>query len=179
MCYKNYSKKVYSATYIHLGVFVDGELLGVLQYGYAMNPASCGSVVEGTEMNQYLELNRMWLSVDISIKNAQTAGVDKLIEFKTCDFRETEIPEETGVIVFNPEYGERLGVHTRLESTYKEIGDFLKQSCRGYRGYIFTGNPELAKKIGLRAAKKTEFYNGRLDCRLMEYELYEGTKRQD
>src|SRR5690606_35331676 len=118
-------------------------------------------------------------AVDISIKNAQTAGVDKLIEFKTCDFRETEIPEGNGVVLFNPEYGERLGVHSRLESTYKEIGDFMKQSCRGYKGYVFTGNPELAKKIGLRAAKKTEFYNGRLDCRLMEYELYEGTKRQD
>lgn len=118
-------------------------------------------------------------AVDISIRNAQTAGVDKLIEFKTCDFRETEIPEGHGVIVFNPEYGERLGIHSRLEATYKEIGDFLKKSCRGYLGYVFTGNPELAKKIGLRAAKKTEFYNGRLDCRLMEYELYEGTKRED
>ena len=46
-------------------------------------------------------------------------------------------------------------------------------------GYIFTGNPELAKKIGLRASNKLEFYNGRLDCRLLEYELYEGSKRTD
>lgn len=58
----HYSGKVYNATYIHLGVFINGEMLGVLQYGYAMNPASCSSVVSGTEMNQYLELNRMWLS---------------------------------------------------------------------------------------------------------------------
>src|SRR5690606_12654802 len=65
-------------------------------------------------------------AVDISIKNAQTAGVDKLIEFKTCDFRETEIPEGNGVVLFNPEYGERLGVHSRLETTYNEIGDFMK-----------------------------------------------------
>jgi len=118
-------------------------------------------------------------AIDISIKNAQTAGVDKLIEFKTCDFRETDIPEGEGVIIFNPEYGERLGVHSKLEATYKDIGDFLKQSCRGYLGYIFTGNPELAKKIGLRASKKIEFYNGRLDCRLMEYELYQGTRRTE
>ena len=58
----HYSKKVYNATYIHLGVFINGELLGVLQYGYAMNPASGSSVVEGTGIDQYLELNRMWLS---------------------------------------------------------------------------------------------------------------------
>jgi len=58
----HYSHKVYNATYIHLGVFIGGKMLGVLQYGYAMNPASCGSVVKDTEMNQYLELNRMWIS---------------------------------------------------------------------------------------------------------------------
>ena len=60
----HYSGKVYNATYIHLGVYVEGELKGVLQYGYAMNPASCGSVVEGTEKDQYLELNRMWIADD-------------------------------------------------------------------------------------------------------------------
>ena len=58
----HYSKKVYAGSYIHLGVFVNGEMLGVLQYGAALNPASCGSVVEGTEQDQYLELNRMWIS---------------------------------------------------------------------------------------------------------------------
>lgn len=118
-------------------------------------------------------------AIKIAEINAQTAGVDRLIDFNVCDFAETEIPEENGVIVFNPEYGERLGVHSKLEMTYKRMGDFLKQSCKGYFGYIFTGNPELAKKIGLRASNKIEFYNGRLDCRLLEYELYEGTKRTD
>ncbi|TCK82990.1 THUMP domain-containing class I SAM-dependent RNA methyltransferase [Albibacterium bauzanense] len=118
-------------------------------------------------------------AVEISINNAKTAGVDKLIDFTVCDFKETDIPEGNGVVVFNPEYGERLGVHSKLEITYKEIGDFLKGSCKGYLGYVFTGNPELAKKIGLRAARKIEFYNGRLDCRLMEYELYEGSKREE
>lgn len=118
-------------------------------------------------------------AVEISINNAKTAGVDTLIEFQTCDFKDTNVPQEEGVVVFNPEYGERLGVHSKLENTYREIGDFMKQSCKGYKGYVFTGNPELAKKIGLRASRKIEFYNGRLDCRLMEYELYQGTRRED
>jgi len=117
-------------------------------------------------------------AVDISQKNAKTAGVEYLIEFSVCDFADTEVPAGPGVVMFNPEYGERLGVHTKLEATYKRVGDFMKQKCLGYRGYIFTGNPDLAKKIGLRAARKIEFYNGKLDCRLLEYELYEGTKRE-
>lgn len=118
-------------------------------------------------------------AVKIAEINAKTAGVDRLIEFNVCDFAETTIPEENGVIVFNPEYGERLGIHSKLEITYTLIGDFLKKDCKGYFGYVFTGNPDLAKKIGLRASRKIEFYNGRLDCRLFEYELYEGSRRSD
>lgn len=117
-------------------------------------------------------------AVDIAQKNAKTAGVEHLIDFSVCDFADTHIPEEKGVIMFNPEYGERLGTHTKLEATYKRMGDFMKQACKGYRGYIFTGNPDLAKRIGLQAKRKIEFYNGKLDCRLLEYELYEGSKRE-
>jgi 23S rRNA G2445 N2-methylase RlmL len=117
-------------------------------------------------------------AVDISKKNAKTAGVDTFIDFQVCDFAETQIPEEPGVIMFNPEYGERLGIHSKLEITYKRMGDFMKQECKGYNGYIFTGNPDLAKKIGLKASKRIEFYNGKLDCRLLEYELYGGSRRE-
>ena len=117
-------------------------------------------------------------AVDIAQKNAKTAGVEHLIDFSVCDFADTMVPDEPGVIMFNPEYGERLGTHTKLEATYKRIGDFMKQKCLGYRGYIFTGNPDLAKRIGLKANRRIEFYNGKLDCRLLEYELYEGSKRE-
>ena len=117
-------------------------------------------------------------AIQVSKQNAKTAGVDHLIDFQVCDFADTQVPEEAGVVVFNPEYGERLGVHTKLEATYKRIGDFMKTNCKGYTGYIFTGNPDLAKKIGLKASRKIEFYNGKLDCRLLEYELYEGSKRE-
>ncbi len=118
-------------------------------------------------------------AVEIAEKNARTAGVDHLIEFQCCDFAETTVPEQPGVIMFNPEYGERLGVHNTLEATYKRMGDFMKSHTRGYRGYVFTGNPDLAKKVGLRASRRIEFYNGKLDCRLLEYELYEGSRREN
>lgn len=61
----HYSGKFYNGTYIHLGVFVNEEIKGVLQYGYAMNPASCGSVVTGTQKDEYLELNRMWIADNV------------------------------------------------------------------------------------------------------------------
>ncbi len=118
-------------------------------------------------------------AIDIARKNAKTAGVDQFIEFEVCDFAETTVPEGKGIIFFNPEYGERLGIHSKLEATYKRIGDFIKQECKGYHGYVFTGNADLAKKIGLKASRRIEFYNGKLDCRLFEYELYEGSRRLD
>ncbi|MCX2473022.1 class I SAM-dependent RNA methyltransferase [Pedobacter sp. MC2016-05] len=117
-------------------------------------------------------------AIEVTRRNAQTAGVDTLIEFEVCDFELTPVPEGgQGVVVFNPEYGERLGVHSKLELTYKRMGDFMKTKCKGYSGYIFTGNPDLAKKIGLKASRKIEFYNGKLDCRMLEYELYDGSRR--
>jgi putative N6-adenine-specific DNA methylase len=117
------------------------------------------------------------LAIEASIKNAKTAGVDHLIEFYVCDFKDTVIPEEKGVLIFNPEYGDRLGVEEELEQVYKDLGDFFKQKCKGFTGYIFTGNLNLAKKIGLKAKRRIEFFNATIDCRLLEYELYEGTRK--
>lgn len=116
-------------------------------------------------------------AIDISKVNAGLAGVGKYIRFDVCDFRETDIPETPGVIFFNPEYGERLGEVSALESIYEGIGDFMKKKCQGYTGYIFTGNLDLAKKVGLKAKRRIEFYTAKLDCRLLEYELYGGSRR--
>jgi 23S rRNA G2445 N2-methylase RlmL len=118
-------------------------------------------------------------AVKISKLNAASAGVDKLIDFDVCDFESTTIPDAPGVIFFNPEYGERLGDEVELETIYARIGDFMKKRCQGYHGYIFTGNLELAKKIGLKASRRIEFYTGKIDCRLLEYELYGGSRRAE
>jgi len=117
-------------------------------------------------------------AVNISKINAGAAGVADKIQFATGDFETTNIPEgQNGVIYFNPEYGDRLGEAAELQITYGRIGDFLKKKCKGYTGYIFTGNLELAKKIGLKPSRRIEFYTSKIDCRLFEYELYAGTKR--
>lgn len=116
-------------------------------------------------------------AVNISMINAEIAGVKHLIQFSRCDFSESPVPEaDAGTVFINPEYGDRLGQEAELEATYKRIGDFMKQRCKGYHGYIFTGNLELAKKIGLKARRRLEFFNGKIDCRLLEYELYSGSK---
>jgi 23S rRNA G2445 N2-methylase RlmL len=153
-------------------------------------------------------------------QNAQTAGVDHLIEFHTCPYEETPIPEDGGIIILNPPYGERMGaINTKphstdlrvsresavngrkiilrkasdrrqdkgghiqasdfqlLEKTYQGIGDFFKKIGGGYSGFIFTGNLEMIKKVGLRTKRRIIFYNGEIECRLLEYELYAGSQK--
>jgi putative N6-adenine-specific DNA methylase len=117
-------------------------------------------------------------AIENAKNNAIAAGVAQLIDFSVCDFADTEIPPaDSGIFFVNPEYGERLGDVNKLEVTYGRIGDFMKQKCGGYFGYVFTGNPDLAKKIGLKAKRRIEFYTSTIDCRLLEYELYSGSRR--
>jgi putative N6-adenine-specific DNA methylase len=117
-------------------------------------------------------------AIDIAKQNAEYANVAHLIDFEVCDFSKTTMPENNkGVVYINPEYGERLGDEEKLVETYSAMGDYFKQSCKGYTGFIFTGNANLAKKIGLKATRKIEFVNGSIECRLLRFEIYEGTKR--
>lgn len=119
------------------------------------------------------------IAVHAAKSNAKTAGVDLHITFRKEDFRETPCPDGKGVVMFNPEYGERLGEYEELEIIYKAMGDYMKKEAKGYFGYIFTASPNLAKKVGLKAERKIEFFNSKLECRLLEYELYDGTRRTD
>ena len=116
-------------------------------------------------------------AIDAARKNAKTAGVEHLIEFHISDYSDTPIPAGAGIIMINPEYGERMGELEHLKETYRGIGDFFKQKCSGYRGYIFTGNLELAKNVGLKTKRRIPFYNSNIECRLLEYSLYEGSKK--
>ena len=118
-------------------------------------------------------------AIYISKMNAELAGVDHLIDFSVCDFEQTVIPEQDGIVMINPEYGERLGEEDELAATYARIGDFFKNKCKGKTGYVFTGNLDLAKSIRLKPSRRIEFFNAKIDCRLLEYELYAGTRRKD
>ena len=110
-------------------------------------------------------------------QNAAAAGVDRLIAFDLGDYSATPLPEGGGVVILNPEYGERMGKVGELEEVYRGIGDFFKKKCQGYTGYIFTGNPDLAKKVGLKARRRIPFFSSNIECRLLEYDLYEGSQK--
>jgi hypothetical protein len=122
----HYSKKVYNGTYVNLGVFINGLLKGVLQYGYAMNPASGGSVVEGTELNQYLELNRMWIADNVG-EYPESKAISYSIKYikgklKTIKWIQSFADERCGGlgIVYQACSFNFYGEHT---SSFWELGD--------------------------------------------------------
>jgi putative N6-adenine-specific DNA methylase len=118
-------------------------------------------------------------AVAIARQNAEAAGVAEDLAFDVCDFAYTRIPARPGVIFLNPEYGARMGEVATLEPLYSRIGDFFKQHCSGWRGFVFTGNMELSRRIGLRSASRKIFYNGPIECRLVGFEMYDGTRRKE
>jgi len=76
-----------------------------------------------------------------------------------------------GLFVTNPPYGDRLGTTETLLPLYAEIGDVLRRRFPGWTGYVLAGNPQLAKRIGLRAARRTILYNGAIECRLLQFPI--------
>jgi putative N6-adenine-specific DNA methylase len=125
------------------------------------------------------------IATDISLDAVRGAGINagrakmgRHIQFCQCPFEKSPIPAGKGVVIMNPPYGQRLGEETDLNALYKGIGDFFKEKCEGYRGYVFTGNIDLAKKVGLRTSRRVILYNGELESRLLEYEIYEGSRKQ-
>jgi len=156
--------------FMHLKGFDESLWKGLKKKTKAVSKKSLNWKIIATDISQQ--------AVEAAEKNAATAGVEQWIEFKVCDYSDTPIAEGRGIIMLNPPYGERIGELKELGPVYKGIGDFFKKRCNGYMGYIFTGNLDLAKQVGLRTKKRLLFFNGNIECRLLAYDLYEGSRKR-
>ena len=108
--------------------------------------------------------------------NIRNANLDEYVKIYERNFFDTE-KETRGPLhmVFNPPYGERLDIE--MERFYREIGDTLKQSYPGTNAWFITANLEALKFVGLKPSRKIKLFNGKLEARLVKYEMYEGSKR--
>ncbi|PIE66694.1 MAG: RNA methyltransferase [Deltaproteobacteria bacterium] len=79
---------------------------------------------------------------------------------------------ENQFILCNPPYGIRLQGDGRLNAFYRQLGDFLKQRCKGSQAFIYFGKREMIKSVGLKPSWKKPLRNGGLDGRLVKYEMY-------
>jgi putative N6-adenine-specific DNA methylase len=108
----------------------------------------------------------------LASRNADKAGFAGQLHFFHAALDVFQPEGDKGVIIINPPYGKRLGDEEELKELYCQIGDIMKKRCRGWTGYVLTGNLELAKYIGLKASRRFVLFNGAIECRLLRYELY-------
>ncbi len=122
--------------------------------------------IRGSDIDSY--------NVGVAQDNLQKARLLNVIPLERKDALETTPPAEKSLFISNPPYGERLehGEEEKLKALYKGLGDHWKHNWKGQRAALFTGNLAMLKVVGLRTSKKTILWNGDIECRLAEYNLY-------
>lgn len=109
-------------------------------------------------------------------ENVKNANLSEFIKISNENFFFTKKEDDSKLhMTFNPPYGERLNIE--MESFYKSIGDTLKKNYSNTEAWLITSNMEAIKHIGLRPSRKIKLFNGKLESRLLNYSIYEGTKK--
>jgi adenine modification enzyme len=147
----HYSGKIYAASYIHLGVYIEGVMVGVLQFGYAMNPASMASVVKDTKIDEYLELNRMWFK-DGSGKDSKSQAMSYAMKYLRRKY-----PKIKWVQSFADERCNKYGiVYQACNFAYcgEHTSTFWELDGIWYHNSLMTRNPKLSNSAALLQANK-------------------------
>lgn len=112
-------------------------------------------------------------AVHAAIENSERAKLRGFVHFERRELerlvRESEAP--TGLLATNPPYGERIGDQQRLQALYETLGRGLREHFQGWKAAVLTGNPPLAKAIGIHARRSHTLFNGRIECRLLRFEI--------
>ncbi|MBV6422007.1 MAG: Ribosomal RNA large subunit methyltransferase L [Ignavibacteriaceae bacterium] len=116
-------------------------------------------------------------AIKVAKKNLSRLPYSDAVELSSTSF--DQIKEfESGTLITNPPYGMRLGESEEVQNLYKVFGDFLKTKCAGTSAFIYTGNPELRKFIGLKTTKRIPLDNGKLEGLLLQIDSYKGSKKK-
>ena len=108
-------------------------------------------------------------------QNIKNANLEDFIHIEQTDFFKTKRPTQDLMLLFNPPYDERLSID--VKDFYKNIGDTLKQEYSGTEAWLLVGNLQALKFVGLRPSKRIKLFNGKLEARLVQYQLYKGSKK--
>ena len=112
-------------------------------------------------------------AIRAALANLARAGLAGRCHFERRELGECQPgrPEDRGLVVANPPYGERMGSDSDLPALYARLGTVLRERFLGWRAAVFTGNPDLGKRMGLRAQRTHRLYNGPIECRLLHFQV--------
>lgn len=108
-------------------------------------------------------------------RNLRGLPIGRFIGVGNDDFADTKKPSESGIMISNPPYGERMG--TEIPEMYAALGDWMKSEMKGYTCWIISASEEGFKNVGLRPTRKLRLYNGDLECSFRKFEIYAGSKK--
>jgi putative N6-adenine-specific DNA methylase len=111
-------------------------------------------------------------------RNLQESGFGNFVRVEQADVLDVEPPAESGIMLANPPYGERIGEQEELAAFYPELGTALKRRWAGWNCFFFTADLRLPKLVGLKPSRKTPLFNGPLECRLFEIRMVSGSNRK-
>ena len=115
-------------------------------------------------------------AIRMAIANASQAGVAGWLHIEKRSLSEVVRPKsEAGLVVSNPPYGERIGSESGLPALYSELGTVLRERFQGWQAAILTGNPPLARNLGIYAKRTHRVFNGTIECRLLRFDLNEAS----
>jgi 23S rRNA (guanine2069-N7)-methyltransferase / 23S rRNA (guanine2445-N2)-methyltransferase len=118
-------------------------------------------------------------AVRMAIANASQAGVADWLHIEKRSLSEVARPKATaGLIVANPPYGERIGAESGLPALYSELGAVLRERFQGWQAAILTGNPPLARNLGIYAKRTHRVFNGTIECRLLRFDLNDASAQR-
>jgi len=115
-------------------------------------------------------------AISMTRSNVESAGLTDIISISNNDFCDPESSDNEGIIIMNPPYGQRIRSDDN-DKLYSMIGSTLKHKFPGYQAWIISSDKNALKQVGLKPAKKTILFNGSLECVLVKYELYHGSKK--
>lgn len=119
-------------------------------------------------------------SIAFSQENARAAGVGHLVQFQLKTLADFTLPEgPPGTILCNPPYGERIGEEKELRILYRTLGEVFRTRCTGWQKFVFTGNPNLGKEIGIQPTGETALFNGKIRCKLLRFDRREVARLDD
>ncbi|MBC7984705.1 MAG: bifunctional 23S rRNA (guanine(2069)-N(7))-methyltransferase RlmK/23S rRNA (guanine(2445)-N(2))-methyltransferase RlmL [Candidatus Obscuribacterales bacterium] len=111
-------------------------------------------------------------AVRAATENMQRAGLSGLMNFYRRELSELSAPStDPGLVVVNPPYGERIGDQSTLRDLYALFGKQLREHFVGWKAAVLTGNPPLARDIGIHAKRSHTLFNGALECRLLRFDV--------
>jgi len=111
-------------------------------------------------------------------RNLEAAGFANIVTVDREDVLEVQPLTETGILLANPPYGERIGEQDELAAFYPQLGSALKRHWAGWNCFFFTADLRLPKLVGLKPSRKTPLFNGPLECRLFEIRMVAGSNRK-